>query len=1476
MRSKAILMALLALAFGGVEAVPVTQNQAAAAARALVSGAVAFKARLGTSVEKVAAQSTAKGAVFYAVKMKEGGTVFLSGDTEDQPVICFTADAADYSAIDRRSPLWALLARDLAARQAQRPRTAQAATASWARLCRAGGAGDVAKPLTAAAQEDFPGAELGGDLRVAALVKSQWAQDGWDGTYDGELDGDPAKCCYSYYTPVLSDGRRAVCGCVATAMAQVMRYHEYPEAAAKVQKPCYVEPRYEMNEFTGNEEFVGATNLTVSGESFDWANMTLRPKDDGASEDVCKAIGRLTSDAGVAACMCYDTLEKGGSGSFLLNAATALRDVFKYKSAAFYTAGQITDDAEAFHNSMFANFDAGCPVLLGITGGGGHAIVADGYGFITEGDKALPYVHLNMGWAGECDFWYNLPDMREAGFTVVDEVVFNIFPEKDGSTAIVSGRVLDDGGRPVSGVAVKLLKAGTSVLAAEAVTSASGVYAATVPANVSYDIEAAAAPLVGEKANVAAVYTTVQNGTVSGLLYDDGVHEMQVRTFSGLQATKVGNSWGNDVTVSGPAVRVTTTQGDEVFCTTLVKAMWAAGDLSETLPEGETIDIEIVKPVTLEQDWKINYDCTIHAASADPSSLAVPCAGEAKIVVVEGARVLFSNVVFTASAAALRVEDAGTAALAGKVGLDEIGIAAAGRLEIAGELDTGYSHRVRQDGETTVGTVFGGASVELAAAQACANLFVNAVNEELVGVASDVGGAVQLAWGIGDIPDSAAVVRLVQDGASVNFQSLASALKFVTNDAEVVVLKDCPLATEIVIEGKTLTVSSETGAVILPSESQSESASITVGGGELVLSNVVFRGFTQLGANGVFVKVRDGGALRMLDGAGLEGIDNAYGTYGAVKVESGGVVEMKDGSYIRDCHSEKYGGAVYLAAKASLTLAGGSITDCSAPTGGGVYVTKGGTVSVSGASKVEGNTQGASAERSNVYFAGSTVETCPLTVLDGLEGAAIGVRYRDEARAELEGELAVFGDGVTGGEQAALAFVNDVHPDGQYAGYAAAVAEDGTGLVWGPARAEPGEVPEAEAKVVVDRAGKTLYFADLAAAFASLTGGVASVTLKDDVMLDKDDGDCAVVGEVTLDGAGHRIGRGNDSRLLVSGAGDSLTFANVTMTGTDLSGMKGGNRSVVRVEDGGLFVMDGGAVIRDVTGASETLRTTAAVSIWNAEFVMRDGAEIRDCENDCAFGAGGGVIVAGESSIFRFEGGSIRNCKVPDGTGAGVQIDNKAAFIVSGRGTIEGNVGRGGVESNVYVSDLSNLQLADEFTGSIGYSEGIKGDTNVFGRVAEECPKTVGELAASAANFFQDGASSVTGCIVTNDATALLVWRSALVTDEETGEQYYEDDEGVRYGLVEGGEPPAPVEPDPIAFESITRLSDTEWKLVVTNVVPFCSYRLIWTKDLTKGFTTTGEWVQAAADAPAAWTNDVVTEGGAWFWKAEGKGGTAK
>jgi hypothetical protein len=81
--------------------------------------------------------------------------------------------------------------------------------------------------------------------------------------------------------------------------------------------------------------------------------------------------------------------------------------------------------------------------------------------------------------------------------------------------------------------------------------------------------------------------------------------------------------------------------------------------------------------------------------------------------------------------------------------------------------------------------------------------------------------------------------------------------------------------------------------------------------------------------------------------------------------------------------------------------------------------------------------------------------------------------------------------------------------------------------------------------------------------------------------------------------------------------------------------------------------------------------------------------------------------------------------------------------------------------------------------------------------------------------------------------------------------------------------------PDPIAFRSIARVSETEWTLVVTGRVEYCNYRLIWTDDLAKGFTETGKWEHAVGPAAEpVWTTNVITTGGARFWRAEGADGT--
>ena len=83
------------------------------------------------------------------------------------------------------------------------------------------------------------------------------------------------------------------------------------------------------------------------------------------------------------------------------------------------------------------------------------------------------------------------------------------------------------------------------------------------------------------------------------------------------------------------------------------------------------------------------------------------------------------------------------------------------------------------------------------------------------------------------------------------------------------------------------------------------------------------------------------------------------------------------------------------------------------------------------------------------------------------------------------------------------------------------------------------------------------------------------------------------------------------------------------------------------------------------------------------------------------------------------------------------------------------------------------------------------------------------------------------------------------------------------------------INPTPIAFKSIMRgTSDVEWELVVTNRVRYCNYRLLWTTNLVDGFVSTGAWEHVVHEDCAVWATNVITAGGAYFWRAEGVDGT--
>jgi uncharacterized repeat protein (TIGR02543 family) len=412
----------------------------------------------GTALDAVTYKNAGGDSLFYVVPLEGGGFVVTSADDGIQPVIAFS-EGSNLVA-DEGNPLWALLNKDLSQRRdALAMRRASLGGKSVETASAQQPVQDSPEAAWAELLNDRPIMAMGltsiSDVRILPIVLSHWGQS----TVSGFWGDYP---CYNYYTP-----NNYVCGCVATAMAQIMRYHRYPTASVSAKTfSCKVNGTL--------------TSLTMLGGIYNWDNMMLTP-DEGGDEapnaTIRAAIGKLCYDAGVSVKMQYNA--SGGSSAYATDVPKALTNVFGYASAVVCSSNPASVSERDIRNAILVNLDHGYPVLLGIWGAseGGHAVVADGYGY----NSSVRYIHLNMGWngGGNGDYqnaWYNVPtvDTAEGTYSVLNDIVYNIFP--DMKKGLVSGRVLSASGFPVVGATVLIKDVATGDVLLTLITDSKGMY----------------------------------------------------------------------------------------------------------------------------------------------------------------------------------------------------------------------------------------------------------------------------------------------------------------------------------------------------------------------------------------------------------------------------------------------------------------------------------------------------------------------------------------------------------------------------------------------------------------------------------------------------------------------------------------------------------------------------------------------------------------------------------------------------------------------------------------------------------------------------------------------------------------------------------------------------------------------------------------------------------------------------------------
>lgn len=224
---------------------------------------------------------------------------------------------------------------------------------------------------------------------VNQLLTTQWDQ------------GNP----YNLFCPTTTSGLygRAVTGCVATAMAQVMRYWRHPArgTGSHTYTPVY---------FGGGSAF-GTQSVNFSSTAYDWDNMPDRLSSTSTTTEK-EAIAILMYHCGVAVDMQYGTSAQGGSGAYvhnvpILTCSQTLNGMVNFFGYSSHTTALLRRNYEDndWIEIVRTELRAGRPVIYaGGDSEGGHCFVCDGF-------RGLGFFHFNWGWSGSGDGDFTLNNL---------------------------------------------------------------------------------------------------------------------------------------------------------------------------------------------------------------------------------------------------------------------------------------------------------------------------------------------------------------------------------------------------------------------------------------------------------------------------------------------------------------------------------------------------------------------------------------------------------------------------------------------------------------------------------------------------------------------------------------------------------------------------------------------------------------------------------------------------------------------------------------------------------------------------------------------------------------------------------------------------------------------------------------------------------------------------------------------------------
>jgi hypothetical protein len=323
----------------------------------------------------------------YVINLNPKGYVVISPDTYIPPVIAYSADGKFPFEESKENVLLHLVVRDMENRLKAIPELSEVLKEknrlAWAKYLEN--------------DENW--------LRETSEVQQwgPWVNTNWhqNEPYNKYCPGIPFPSDPDKYS-------RCPVGCLATALAQIINYWEYPSSVNFDESDCYqtrtkeinIDEDFELYDFPNFEELNNALEL------IDYSN-----EDD---------IAALNFAVGISARMDYAL-----SGSAAILTPSILTNKFGYASAGLYNYV-----GDLFYVVLQKDIKRGRPAALSLPT---HGIVADGY-------KETGEYHLNYGWGGSSNGWYFLEESQ----TIVRGILY-IFPYNSNNVFYVDADITNSG-----------------------------------------------------------------------------------------------------------------------------------------------------------------------------------------------------------------------------------------------------------------------------------------------------------------------------------------------------------------------------------------------------------------------------------------------------------------------------------------------------------------------------------------------------------------------------------------------------------------------------------------------------------------------------------------------------------------------------------------------------------------------------------------------------------------------------------------------------------------------------------------------------------------------------------------------------------------------------------------------------------------------------------------------------------------------